>query len=59
MDLLSYKTILVAEDDDFMRRVLLTVLTRMGAWVVESANGQQALAVLNDRKKSTSQYWMC
>ena len=59
MDLLSYKTILVAEDDDFMRRVLVTVLMRMGAWVVESANGQQALAVLNDRKKSTSQYWMC
>jgi len=50
MELLSHKTILVAEDDDFMRRVLVTVLTRMGAWVVESANGQQALAVLNDRK---------
>ena len=48
MDILALKTVLVAEDDDFMRRVLVTALTRMGGRVIESSNGQQALAVLNE-----------
>ena len=50
MDILDYKTILVAEDDDFMRRVLAMVLTRMGAWVIECADGQQAVAALNKQR---------
>jgi two-component system chemotaxis response regulator CheY len=48
MDILTFKTILVAEDDDFMRRVLVAVLTRLGGRVIETANGQEALKVLND-----------
>jgi CheY-like chemotaxis protein len=48
MDLLTFKTVLVAEDDDFMRRVLVAVLTRLGGRVIDTANGKQALAVLND-----------
>lgn len=48
MDILSFKTILVAEDDDFMRRVLVAVLTRLGGRVIDAVNGKQALAVLND-----------
>jgi CheY-like chemotaxis protein len=50
MDLLTAKTILVAEDDDFTRRVLATVLARMGARVIECVHGQQALTVLRDRR---------
>ena len=48
MDILTFKTVLVAEDDDFMRHVLVAVLTRLGGRVIESANGKQALAVLNE-----------
>jgi CheY-like chemotaxis protein len=50
MDILTLKTILVAEDDDFVRRVLVTVLTRLGGRVIESVNGKHALSVLADRK---------
>jgi CheY-like chemotaxis protein len=48
MDILTFKTILVAEDDDFMRRVLVAVLTRLGGRVIESTNGKEALSVLNE-----------
>ncbi len=44
MDILSFKTVLVAEDDDFMRRVLVAVLTKLGGRVVESVNGKQAIS---------------
>jgi CheY-like chemotaxis protein len=50
MDLLTAKTVLVAEDDDFTRRVLAAVLTRMGARVIESTDGQKALTILNERR---------
>jgi CheY-like chemotaxis protein len=52
MDILTFKTILVAEDDDFTRRVLVAVLTRLGGRVIEAADGKQALAVLNDPVKT-------
>jgi CheY-like chemotaxis protein len=48
MDILTFKTILVAEDDDFMRRVLVGVLTRLGGRTIESTNGKEALNVLNE-----------
>jgi CheY-like chemotaxis protein len=48
MDILTSKTVLVAEDDDFMRRVLVTVLTRLGGRVIDRPNGKAALAVLNE-----------
>ena len=51
MDILSFKTVLVAEGDDFMRRVLVAVLTRLGGRVIESANGTQAISVLNEPSK--------
>jgi CheY-like chemotaxis protein len=50
MEPLAYKTILVVDDDDFVRHVIVSVLGRLGAWPVESASGQQALALLNNRK---------
>lgn len=50
MDILTLKTVLVAEDDDFVRRILVSVLTRLGGRVIESANGEQALAILNERR---------
>lgn len=51
MDILSFKTVLVAEDDDFMRRVLSTALTRLGGRVIETVNGKEALRVLNEPSK--------
>ena len=33
MDILTFKTVLVAEDDDFMRRVMVAVMTRLGGRV--------------------------
>src|ERR1700756_1498404 len=47
MNILTMKTVLVAEDDDFMRRVLAAVLQRMGARVVECADREKALLELN------------
>ena len=51
MDILTFKTILVAEDDDFMRRVLGAVLTRLGGRVLESTDGREALKLLNEPMK--------
>lgn len=49
MDLLT-KVVLVADDDAFARRVIRMALTRMGVeWVMEAADGKQALAALNER----------
>jgi hypothetical protein len=48
MDILTCKNVLVAEDDDFIRRVLTAVLTRMGGRVTEAANGMKAVALLKN-----------
>jgi CheY-like chemotaxis protein len=48
MDILTFKTVLVAEDDDFMRRVMVAVMTRLGGRVIEASNGKEALRLLND-----------
>lgn len=42
------ETILVVEDDDDVRALLTTALTRLGYRVIEAANGPAALAVLED-----------
>jgi CheY-like chemotaxis protein len=47
MDILTLKTVLVAEDESFSRKVLATALTRLGGRVVEAADGKQALAMLD------------
>jgi len=47
MDILTLKHILIAEDDDFVRRILAAVLTKLGGRVTEAANGMAALTILN------------
>lgn len=47
MDILTFKHVLIAEDDDFIRRILAAVLTKLGGRVTETANGIEALAILN------------
>lgn len=47
MNILTMKTVLVAEDDDFTRRVLAAVLYRLGGRIVECADGERALDELN------------
>lgn len=51
MSTLFSKTVLVAEDETFMRRVLIVALERMGARVIDCADGKQALAALNDPQR--------
>jgi CheY-like chemotaxis protein len=50
MEVLTFKTVLVAEDDSFARRVLVTALERMGAHVYQSENGEHAISLLSERK---------
>lgn len=45
---LAGKTILLADDEDFSRKYLRTVLLAMGFQVREACNGQAALSLLND-----------
>ncbi|MEA5115824.1 MAG: response regulator [Geobacteraceae bacterium] len=48
------ETILLAEDNDDTRRATRLILEEMGYQVVEAANGEQALALLKERKDSIS-----
>jgi CheY-like chemotaxis protein len=48
---LTFRSCLIAEDESFMRRVLLLGLQRLGARVFECANGREALAALNTTQR--------
>jgi CheY-like chemotaxis protein len=44
------KTILVAEDDPFIMKLVVGLLTRAGFEVLQAANGEEALALLDEHE---------
>jgi CheY-like chemotaxis protein len=45
------KVVLMAEDEAFTRRVLSTALQRLGAQIIDCADGKRALAALNEPRR--------
>ncbi len=52
-------TVLVAEDHDFQRRTMATMLRSLGVQVLEACDGKQALTLIRDRAPATVDLILC